>query len=199
MSTAKAQDMADFFIRMPDERILQLEDAWRKDLVDLYKSGKTASLDNTMNGRSTLLKLTPDYLLLQSTERSTVEIKFLPLVNNTFIVCVVTTVSAPVADSRVAFFTTEWQPVPVSGLWSPVTTDRFIREDADRNSEAFADAVAGLDMELIRYRLSADELTLVAEYTTPDYLSSEDREKVKPFLKDAPLVYRWKTGRFENE
>ncbi|MDR0844951.1 MAG: DUF3256 family protein [Tannerella sp.] len=195
----KAQDMAAFFISMPNENILQLEEAWRKDLVDLYRSGKPATLDNTMQGRSTLLKLTPDYLLLQSTERSTVEIKFLPLINNTFIACVITTVSAPVADSRVEFFTTDWKPLDASGIWSPATADRFVKENADKQDADFRDAVSSLDITLIHYRLNVDDATLTAEYTTPAYLSLEDREMVKPFLKESPIVYQWKTGRFENE
>jgi hypothetical protein len=197
LTAVKAQDMASFFINMPNENILQLEEAWRKDLVDLYRSEKTASLDNTLKGRSTLLQLTPDYLLLQSTERSTMEMKFLPLINNTWIVCVITTVSAPVADSRVAFYTTEWQPLDASGLWSPTTADRFIKEDADRSSDSFLDAEALLDMELIRYRLNAEGTALTAEYTTPEYLNAEERATVKPFLKEEPIVYQWKAGRFE--
>ena len=106
---AKAQDMATVFTNMPDEYVPHLESAWRKDLIDLYNTGKSASLKNTMNGTSALLKLTENYLLLQSTERSTIEIKLLPLINNTSIVCMITTVNAPIADSRVAFFTTEWK------------------------------------------------------------------------------------------
>ena len=38
---------------MPDQYIPQLEHAWRKDLVDLYTSGKESRLKNTMNGFST--------------------------------------------------------------------------------------------------------------------------------------------------
>ena len=68
----KAQDMAAVFIAMPDEYVPQLEDAWRKDLVDLYRSNEKARLKNNMNGYSTLEKLTDNYLLLQSTERTTV-------------------------------------------------------------------------------------------------------------------------------
>ena len=81
----KAQDMAAVFIAMPDEYVPQLEDAWRKDLVDLYRSNGKAQLKNNMNGYSSLEKLTDNYLLLQSTERTTVEMKLLPLVNNTFV------------------------------------------------------------------------------------------------------------------
>jgi hypothetical protein len=196
--TLKAQDIASLFIAMPDEYILQLEEAWRKDLVGLYRTGKTATLDNTLKGHSTLVQLTPDYLLLQSSERSIVEMKLLPLINLTNIICVVTTVSAPVADSRVAFYTTDWTPLDADAIWTPVTADRFIREDADRHSEAFSDAISCLDIDLIRYRLHVEDAIMTAEYTTPEYLSDEDRRKVTPFLKAAPVVYQWKAGRFEN-
>jgi hypothetical protein len=198
LSNAVAQDMVTFFIHMPDSYLPQLEDAWRKDLVDLYQAGKPAVLDNTMNGRSTLLKLTSDYLYLQATERTALEIRFLPLINNTFIACMITTVYAPVADSRVAFFTTEWQPLPVFDLWTPAHVDLFIKEGIDRNDEDFQRAIPFIDMELIHYRLNPDEFVLEATFTTPDYLSAEEREKVKSFLIDIPKIYNWKAGRFES-
>ena len=194
---ASAQDMATFFIQIPDRYLPHLEDAWRKDLVDLYQSGKPAVLDNTMAGRSTLQKLTSDYLFLQSTERSTLEIRFLPLINNTFIACVITTVFAPVADSRVAFFSTEWQPLSSSEIWTSANTDSFIKEDIDRNDEKYHEARSYLDMDLIHYRLDPNQLTMEAIYTTPEYLSSEERSKVKSFLKETSKVYSWRTGRFE--
>ena len=133
-----AQDMTSVFTAMPDQYIPQLEHAWRKDLVDLYTSGKESRLKNTMNGFSTLQKLTNDYLLLQTTERSTVEMKLLPLVNNT----------------------------------------------------------SHLDMDLIQYRLSPDDQTLTAIYTTPQYLSQEAREKIEPYLIE-PKVYTWQKYHFQ--
>ncbi|MDR0844416.1 MAG: DUF3256 family protein [Tannerella sp.] len=195
---AKAQDVTGFFIRMPNEYMVYLDDAWRKDLVSLYQSGKTATLENTMSGHSTLLKLTSDYLLLQSTDRSTMEIKLLPLVNNTYIACVVTTVNAPAPDSRVQFFSMDWTLLPAGEIWMPATRGGFIKKDADRGSESFLTAASLMDMDLIHYRLSADEPVLTAEYATLQYLNDDDRKKVQPFLNDTPKVYRWKSGRFEN-
>jgi hypothetical protein len=192
----KAQDMKAVFIAMPDQYIPQLESAWRKDLVDLYRSGKEARLKNIMNGYSQLMKLTSDYLLLQTTERSVVEMKLLPLVNNTYIICMVTTISAPVSDSRIDFYTTEWKPLAVSDLISPVSADWFIKEDVDKNSDAYKDAMAHLDMDLVNYRLNPDNQTLEAIYTTPLYLSAEDRTNVTPFLKDIPKVYTWEKFQF---
>lgn len=194
---AKAQDMATVFISMPDQNIPQLENAWRKDLVDLYKSGKEARLKNTMNGFSSLDSLTSDYLSLKATERSTIEMKLLPLVNNTNVICMVRTVNGPVADSQVEFFTTDWEPLAVSDLFTPVDADWFIKEDTDKNSNAFQDAASRLDMNLIQYNLSPDNLTLTATYTTPLYLSKEDRKKVTPFIKDSPKVYTWEKFHFK--
>ena len=58
-----AQDMETVFVAMPDQYVPQLESAWRKDLIDLYKADKEARLKNTMDGFTSLQKLTKDYLL----------------------------------------------------------------------------------------------------------------------------------------
>lgn len=120
----KAQEMDAVFVAMPDQYVPQLENAWRKDLIDLYNSGKEAKLKNTMNGFSTLKKLTDDYLLLQVTERSTVEMKLLPLVNDTYVVCMITTVYGPVPDSQVEFFTTDWKLLDSADLYTPGSNHR---------------------------------------------------------------------------
>lgn len=194
---AKAQDMATLFAAMPDQKIPQLEHAWRKDLIDLYKAGKEAKLKNTMDGYSILQKLTPDYLLLQPTERSSVEMKLLPLVNNTHVICVVTTVKGPVPDSRVEFFSTEWQPLSAEDLFTPVSFNAFLNSDADTENPDYQDALSHLDMELIQYTLSPDSLTLTATYTTPLYLGKEDREKVMPFVSSSPIVLKWEKFHFK--
>ncbi|MEG1545578.1 MAG: DUF3256 family protein, partial [Tannerellaceae bacterium] len=71
------------------------------------------------------------------------------------------------------------------------------KEDADRTSEAFAKATAALDMELIKYALSPDNVTLIATYTTPQHLSKQDRESLTPFLKDSSKVYTWERSHFK--
>ena len=192
----KAQEMDAVFAAMPDTYMPQLESAWRKDLIDLYHSGKEAKLKNTMDGFSSLQKLTDDYLLLQVTERSTVEMKLLPLVNETHVICMVTTVYGPVPDSRISFFTTEWKPLETAELFTPVSADWYIKPDVDTSSVAFVEATARLDMDLVEYTLNPDTPTLTMTYTTPLYLSAEERTRIQPHLSD-PIVYTWKGYRFE--
>ncbi|MGM9798748.1 MAG: DUF3256 family protein [Parabacteroides sp.] len=191
----RAQDMASVFTAMPNQYIPQLEDAWRKDLVELYRSGKEARLKNTMNGYSTLSNLTDDYLCLRTTDRSEVEMKLLPLVNNTFVVCMVTTVEGPVADSRIAFFTTDWASLPVADLLSLPEGAWYLKEGSDTD-EAFPELKAALDMDLFRYQLSATENTLSVTYTTPLYVEDKIKEQLQPFLQAEPLCLRWQHGHF---
>lgn len=195
--SGKAQQMASLFSSMPDSLIPQLEEAWRKDLVDLYQAGKEARLKNTMNGYSALKQLTADYLSLQVTDNSAVELKLFPLVNDTQIIGMITTVNGPAPDSRIAFYTTDWKPLPAADLFVPVPADWFIRDDADRNTEAFRHAVSLLDIDLVRYAFSPGAFTVTAVYTTPEYLDRKARTQVLPFLKKEPKVYTWEKFRFQ--
>ena len=167
------------------------------NIKQLIGIAKEAKLKNTMNGFSTLKKLTDDYLLLQVTDRSTVEMKLLPLVNNTYVVCMITTVYGPVPDSQVEFFTTDWKPLDAADLYTPVSAEWFIKDDADKSRIAFIEATTRLDMDLRKYSLSPDNQMLTEEYTTPQSLSEAERKRVEPFLKNEPKVYTWEKFHFK--
>lgn len=196
-SGIKAQNMSSLFVSMPDRLIPQLEDAWRKDLVELYNSGKEAKLKNSMNGYSALKKLTDNYLYLQTSENGVMELKLLPLVNDTEIIGMITTVNGPVPDSRISFYTTDWKPLATSDLFTPVQPEWFIKEKVDRQDENYKNVLSYLDMNLIKYSFSPDDLTLTATYTTPLYLSKEDQKKILPYLKDNPKIYSWEKYHFK--
>lgn len=195
--SAMAQDMAAVFVAMPDEYAPQLEDAWRKDLVDLYRSKEEARLKNNMNGYAKLVKLTDDYLLLESTERTTIEMKLLPLVNNTFVICKVVTVKGPVPDSRISFFSPEWKQLDSADLFTPVAAAWFLRKDVDTTSVRYQEAISSLDMDMFQYRLSPDSLTLTQSYTTPLYVDRENRKLLKAYIKEEPRTFTWTKAYFK--
>ncbi|MDR2473172.1 MAG: DUF3256 family protein [Tannerella sp.] len=194
----QSQTIDKLFIAMPNEQIVLLEEAWRKDIIDLYRSGKPATLENRLRGKSTLLKLNDNYLLLQLTERSTLEMRLLPLINNTFIICVITTVSAPVADSNVKFYTTEWKEVKKDDLMKPVDVKRFLKDkNISTAAPEYVTLVAALDMHLLKYSLNEDNNNITAEYMTLQYLDNETKRTILPLLKTEPTVLVWKSGHYE--
>lgn len=180
---------------MPDIYIPQLQDAWRKDLVDLYKSGEEAKLKNLMDGYSVLKEMTEDYLLLQTTERTVIEMKLLPIEKDTNIICMITTFSAPVSDSKIDFFTIDWNPLPTEDFFTPPAKELFLKKVKGSDAEIKKNT-ACLDIDFIQYNFDKKKARLTATYMTPFYLGKEEQKNIKPYLLDKPRIYNWKNGRF---
>lgn len=109
----------------------------------------------------------------------------------------ISTVNGPVLDEPYRVFTDQlgcpWQH---SDLFTQPTSDWYIKQGIDKKDEAYQEAASHLDMDLIQYRLSPDDQTLTAIYTTPQYLSQEAREKIEPYLIE-PKVYTWQKYHFQ--
>jgi hypothetical protein len=185
-NTSPSPDIAEFFISIPPHMLPALDEAWRRDLVDLYRAGKEARLQNLLKGFSHLQTLTSDYLLLQTTATATFELKILPFADTATILCLVTTVSAPAPDSHIAFFTSDWEPLDTSLFFSPPTLPDFLLPPPTPP----VDLLAYLDILLVHYRLSPDAPSLTATYTTPLYLDEPRRTALTPFLA-SPRTYIW--------
>lgn len=194
---AQSTDIEKVFVAMPDSMIPQLEEPWRKDLIGLYKSGKKPRLKNLMDGYSQVEEMSDNFIAIQVTERSRIEIKLLPLVNNTYIVCLARTIFGPVPDSQLSFFTTGWEPLVNEGMFTPTDPEWFYKDDIDSSTPEFKNIQDRLDMRLFKYSLHAGNNDLTVEYTTPLYLSREEQKKVAVFLKEGPKTYTWKAFRFE--
>ncbi len=185
-----AQDMTAVFGNMPDDMILLVDSIQRQDLMSLHREGKTATIQGKLGETTTLTSFDADFLALES-GNTTTQIALLSLVNKSKVICLIQTVCAPVCDSRLSFYTHEWEPLEVSDFISPEDFSWFIKDDVDKNSPAFTDAVRVLDMDLMQFSFDPETLSLTQTYTTPQYLSKEDKEAIAPFLKEEPKVFKW--------
>ena len=59
----------------------------------------------------------------------------------------------------------------------------------------FDEASRPADMLLMKADFNKENTELTVTLTTPDYMSKETAEKLKPFLR-RPIVYRWENGAF---
>ena len=189
VATLSAQDIRTLFMEAPDSVLPLLPRNARADCVDFADAKMVYPVSNLLGGTSLLKELNDSHLLLQSTASSTVEMKLLPA-GDSFVICVVNTVFAEVADSRVAFFDHNWKRVETEQFFTyPAIKDFFI--GTDNRLLDFC------DMYLVSLKLESAENTLVAEYTMPGYMNDDDAQKVLASLKK--LVYRWNGVRFVME
>lgn len=188
LSAAIAQDMRSLFLTAPEQLLPLLPYNPRADLVDYAEAGMAAKVNNALGGVSTLTELKSDYLLLETTASSTVQMKLLPTGNGN-IICVVKSVRAEVEDSRISFYDCSWNELAAEGFFeAPCIRDFFIPSDSlDRYIDI-------CDIYLVSLKLKSGDNTLTAEYTMPGYMSEEDAAAVTPLLRKK--VYRWENGRF---
>lgn len=187
-----AQNMKTIFVNLPDSIEPLLTKVNREDCVDFLESNMRAVVKNRFNNSAELKTLTADYLKIQLTAVSVMELKLLPLKDSTSVVCMVKTVCAPTCDSEIRFFDTSWTELDVSD---------FLQIPSDEMFYQSLDSLKSLqvkpDMLLMEASLSPDNYSLVFENTTLLTMNKEDREKIISYLRKEPVAMEWKEGYFK--
>lgn len=193
----QAQDMKSLFVALPDSLSPLLTEVNRADFGDFLASGMKAEVKNRFGKQSEMTELTDDYLFVRLTSASTLEMKLLPVNDSTKVICVVHTYSAPVADSSISFYTTDWKRLSTDKFldW-PEESAFYVVPETDVRADSLKNVRVYADMYLLKAELSARERVLSFVYTTPDYMDKETAGKMKPFLLPHPLCYIWKNGKF---
>ena len=191
-----AQNMNSVFIAMPDSITPLLSQVNKEDCVDFLDSNMKAEVTNRFGGKTEMKVLTDDYVLMQTTPGSTLEMKLFPVNDSTKVVCMVKTVCASACDSEIRFYASDWS----KGL----SMDDFLqRPDVeafylpqDSITEEYTLTRKKADMDLMKASLSKDDASLTFIYTTPEYMNKEDKEKLLPSLRKEPIVLQWQDGKF---
>lgn len=188
----KAQDnLISVFYNLPDAVVSGLN-AEMKDLL-LANPTDTAevTVETGVYDSIKRLAIADDYIMLQTSPAGTVQIKLLPLINESKIICVIHTVCAKACDSHISFYTTKWTPIAQSDLFPAKRTDWFIKSDVDRGSQEFRNALSALDMNPMKLTISNKDNSISVEYDIKGYLSEDDYKIVQPFLTEQPKVFTW--------
>ena len=170
--TLSAQEvkMRDVFAQAPDSIFPMMTKNNRLDCIDFIENNMRARVKNKFETYSELTALTTDYLRLQPSEKSTVELKIF----NDSLLCMVHTYQGPAADSEVRFYNTKWEPIEYP-LERPKADD-FFQSGADSE-------ICGLlrQLPLIKASLNPDDTTLTWELQTTE-LTKAQRKTAEGFL-----------------
>ena len=194
--SVSAQEMKAIFVNLPDSIEPLLTKVNKEDCVDFLDSGMKAVVKNRFDRSAELKVLTSDYLQMQLSDVSTLELKLLPLKDSVRVICMVKTVCASACDSDIRFFDTKWNELDASDFLKYPVEEVFYLP-LDSLTDDVQELRAKADICLMKASLSADDSSLTWEYTTPLTLHKDDREKLIPLLRKEPLVMQWVEGRFE--
>jgi hypothetical protein len=190
LTTINAQTIQDVILTIPDDVVVGLTTEQKTQLC-ADPATDSVAVENVLNGQIIRLAISNDYVSLQTSDVGTTQIKILPLVNDTKILAVVKTVCSDACDSRIQFYTLDWRLLPEQSLLPIRTFDWFIKQDVDRQSSDFKDAIKAVDMNPILLNFSPTDYSLTADSEIGNYISSEDYAGLEPFLTGKPKVFVW--------
>ena len=177
-----AQEAKTLFVNMPDSLSPLLTKVNREDCIRFGK-------------KSEMTDLSKDYIRMQMSSQSTWQMKVLALNDSTNVICTVSTACAPACDSSIRFYTDDWKPLTASLFITLPLMDDFLNAPDSAGVYEFDEARRSADILLMKADFNKENTELTVTLATPDYMSTETAEKLKPFLR-RPIVYHWKNGAF---
>ncbi|NDW10228.1 DUF3256 family protein [Dysgonomonas sp. 520] len=192
VSSLTAQDITGIVLNAPDNIIFGLSAEEKDKLVAQPKDSAIVSVNNIFQKTTKRLNLSDDYISLQTSEAGTTQIKLLPLVNESKIICVVTTVCGKVCDSKIQFFySANWTPLENVELFPRLDINTFLEDNIDKNSDDFQNALAVVSMLPVKLVLDADTQDIKAELGIKEYLSETEYNEIEKYLKKDPVTFKW--------
>lgn len=195
LTPLRAQEAKTLFVNMPDSLSPLLTKVNREDCIDFLESKMKAQVENRFGKKSEMTDLGKDYIRMQMSEQTTWQMKVLALNDSTNVVCTISTACAPACDSSIRFYTSDWKPLPTSTFVTLPEMNDFLNAPDSTMIYDFNEASRSADILLMKADFNKENAELTVTLTTPDYMSKETAEKLKPFLR-RPIVYQWKNGAF---
>lgn len=188
---AQSISLNEALTRLPSQVIFGLESATIQYLLENPNDSIRQTSTNIYSD-ITRERMTEDYISIKTSEMGRTEIKTLPLINDSEVICVVKTVCSSICDSHIYFYTGKWAPIDIEDLIVPIEIDWFLKDDVDKNSEIYKVAVTKFEELLpVLYQLSPDAQILTLSIDPKTHLDSDTYNEIKPILNQYPKTLVW--------
>jgi hypothetical protein len=194
-----AQDAKTLFLSAPDSLTPLLTADNKADFIDFLKSKMKAEVKNVFQKKSEMTDLTNDYISIRMSEESEWKMKVLPVNDSTKVICLITTVSGPVADSHIRFFNSKWKEIPAEQFIKLPSMDNFFTAPTTTNDSIlnkYQEARLLADILFYSANFSKDDYSLTVTFTTPDFADKDSADKIRLFARKN-IIYRWNKGKYE--
>lgn len=183
------------FADVPLEVLDLLRPSSRLDMIDYYtQADSILNATDALGGSSHIDVLTDDYLRMEVSPVSTLEIKILPYKKSHIAMTIYTVGGDSIAkDSEVRFYDSELKPLPEDKfIKTPDLKDFLNLRDSD---VTMSDIAEWIPFQTIEFTTGPDETPLTATLTTLTILPNETKEKLEKIL--ISRSYIWTGSKFK--
>lgn len=196
-ATYAAIPASEVFAKIPPAVLEILLPAERLDMIDYWKADSIYKATNEMGGLSWIETMTDNYARIHITDVSSLEIKVLPEKKNAPAAVAAYTISQEgiPADSRVFFLSSDMTLLPTEKYFpTPRVRDFFLVPKGCKTS--YKELEQMVEYPTVEYTLSPDADTLAGRLTIGEYMTTEDYNLLKMFVRPK-VVWSWDGSKFK--
>lgn len=180
-----AQNMRQIWLEMPDSIVPYLNRSLRTELADYVTMGMKSEVMNALRDTTRIEKLTDDYILVQLSNATKLEIKSLDASTSTIVM--VQTWCGPLAESKLSLFSNNWEVKPLNIDVSPM----FVKPDT-MSQQRYSELLDMANVTMNEMQLSVKDNSLTIKYSVP-LLSSTDKKEMQAILRQRKLNWNGTT------
>lgn len=185
------QTMDEVFKTMPDEFLPAFSEA---DKTMLLVDSSLSVIPYAL-GEIERLEYSDTFLSIRTSKVGTMQIKILPLVNNTNIIALIKTVCSNVCDSDIRFFTSKWEKIEKSSML-PIIPPYIFFDDSKLDTPEFKWAMSQIDIYPLEFKFKNGSKDLQVKFDITGHLSPQDLKKIEPFLVKETMDLSWNKSTF---
>ena len=178
-----AQNMRQIWLEMPDSIVPYLNRSLRTELADYVTMGMKSEVMNALRDTTRIEKLTDDYILVQLSNATKLEIKSL----DASTIAMVQTWCGPLAESKLSLFSNNWEVKPLNIDVSPM----FVKPDT-MSQQRYSELLDMANVTMNEMQLSVKDNSLTIKYSVP-LLSSTDKKEMQAILRQRKLNWNGAT------
>ncbi len=178
-----AQNMRQIWLEMPDSIVPYLNRSLRTELADYVTMGMKLEVMNALRDTTRIEKLTDDYILVQLSNATKLEIKSL----DASTIAMVQTWCGPLAESKLSLFSNNWEVKPLNIDVSPM----FVKPDT-MSQQRYSELLDMANVTMNEMQLSVKDNSLTIKYSVP-LLSSADKKEMQAILRQRKLNWNGTT------
>ena len=178
-----AQNMRQIWLEMPDSIVPYLNRSLRTELADYVTMGMKSEVMNALRDTTRIEKLTDDYILVQLSNATKLEIKSL----DASTIAMVQTWCGPLAESKLSLFTNNWEAKQLNIDVSPM----FVKPDT-MSQQRYSELLDMANVTMNEIQLSVKDNSLTIKYSVP-LLSSTDKKEMQAILRQRKLNWNGTT------
>ena len=150
--TTQAREIRSVWKSMPDSLVFAIDKVRRLEMLDLVDYKVKAEVDNRLGSHSVIDTITSNYLHIMVSKASELSMRLLPTAEGDTLVCMVYTYKAPKPESKISFYSLDWQQLDASKYLpfasiADVADSLYIKPDSisqERYAELRNDVVVAL-------------------------------------------------------